>query len=191
MLEIHGGGNAVALDLAGGAILDFADVTGAASATLSDSELQVRVAGHVVAEVGLTATTAAAFKGPLTLLPDGNGGSELILGNDTIHPGRGADTPLGAAGEDRFVAGSGDGTIIGGGMLFRADSRDTFAGGSRAATTASGPPVFGVSAAHTVPGSLAGYDATAPAHAACGAAILHLGDGTTITFKGFTQQLGT
>src|SRR5262249_12090757 len=161
----------------------FVDITGGASATLSGRELQVRVAGHVVAELGLTAATAAALKGPLPLLSDGNGGSELILGNDTIHPGAGADTPLGVAGEDRFVADSGDGTTVGGGMLFRAGGRDTFAGGSRADTTPAGAPVFGASAAHTVPGSLAGYDATALAHAAGGAAILHLGDGTTITFK--------
>src|SRR5262249_51025870 len=122
------------------------------------------------------------------------------VGNDTIHPGAGADTPLGVAGEDRFVAGSGDGTIIGGGMLFRTGSLDTFAAGSRPDTKPAGPPVFGFSPAHTVPGSdkaaLAGYDATALTHATAGggAAILHLGDGTTVMLRGLTHlassQLG-
>src|SRR5262245_10751214 len=63
-----------AADVAGG---------GTATAALRGAEIQVRVDGAVVVEIGLTAGAAAdiqaATAGVLTLVADGNGGSELVV----------------------------------------------------------------------------------------------------------------
>src|SRR5262249_10133284 len=120
LLEIHAGAKVSGLEIAGGAVLDFADADSTASATLSGSELDISVGSAVVAQVGLTSGADAllATAGPLTLVGDGHGGRELAVpGGDTVYSAAGAglgnDTILPSTGVDT-AAPVGSATVVGG-----------------------------------------------------------------------------